>query len=297
MQQSNALRQSSLSDSKLIHRGKVRDMYDVNDNFMLLIATDRLSSSDIVLDQPIPGKGEVLTRLSRFWFGRTRGIVENHLSNIPLIQVIESPEEREQLGDRVMIVRKLKPLPIEAIVRGYLIGSGWGDYQKTGSVCGIRLPEDLALASKLPEAIYTPSTKAAIGEHDENISFAESVKLLGPELAGKVRTLSLRLYTECAEFALTKGIIIADTKFEFGVDELGDVHLIDEVLTPDSSRFWPADKYKLGVSPESFDKQIIRDYLAGIGWDETSSNVIIPSVIIQKTAERYREAERMLTGK
>jgi phosphoribosylaminoimidazole-succinocarboxamide synthase len=291
----SALYESNLSVLRLINRGKVRDIYQVDQDHLLIIASDRLSAFDVVLPQPIPGKGEVLTRVSNFWLERTRDIVPNHLSNFPLDRVVTRPEERAQLGDRALVVKKLAPLPIEAIVRGYLIGSGWEDYQRAGAVCGIDLPSGLAQADKLPETIFTPSTKAAAGEHDENIDFVHTADLIGRELAEQVRDLSLRVYTECAEFALARGIIIADTKLEFGLDGDGRLHLIDEVLTPDSSRFWPADQYRPGVSPSSFDKQFVRDYLETLDWNKTPPAPELPQEIIDKTAEKYREAERRLT--
>ena len=290
------LYQSDLPQLELVNRGKVRDIYSIDDNHMLIVTSDRLSAFDVILPQPIPGKGAVLTRVSNFWFDRTSGLIPNHLSNLPLEQVVPDARQRAELGDRAIVVKKLKPLPVEAIVRGYLIGSGWKDYQNTGSVCGIKLPENLQLADKLPEAIYTPSTKADVGEHDENVDFDYTVKLLGRELAEQVRDISLKIYTECAEYALQKGIIIADTKFEFGVDEEGVLHLIDEVLTPDSSRFWPADQYQPGISPPSFDKQYVRDYLETLDWDKTPPGPELPEEIISRTAEKYQEAEDRLTG-
>ncbi len=291
----DALFESSLSGLSLRTRGKVRDIYDVDDDHMLIVTTDRLSAFDVVLPQPIPGKGEVLTRVANFWFERTRKLLPNHLADIPLEQVVGDAAERDRLGDRAIVVKRLQPLPVEAIVRGYLIGSGWKDYQRTGGVCGIALPPGLRLADKLPEAIYTPSTKAAIGEHDENIDFAATEKRLGAELAARVRDLSLQIYTEAAAYALERGIIIADTKFEFGLDDAGVLHLIDEVLTPDSSRFWPADQYQPGVSPPSFDKQFVRDYLETLDWDKTPPGPKLPEEIITRTAEKYAEAERLLT--
>lgn len=291
----SALYQSQLSDVELINRGKVRDIYRVNEDHMLIVTTDRLSAFDVILPQPIPGKGEVLTRVANFWFERTRDIVPNHLSGITVDQVVRHSEERTALGDRGVVVRKLKALPVEAIIRGYIIGSGWKDYQRTGTVCGIDLPDGLQQADKLPEAIYTPSTKAEIGKHDENIDFERTVDLLGDDLAKQVRDVSLRIYTECAAFALERGIIIADTKFEFGLDEDGRLHLIDEVLTPDSSRFWPADQYRPGISPPSFDKQFVRDYLETLDWDKTPPGPELPAGIIEKTAAKYQEAEERLT--
>ncbi|MES9966070.1 MAG: phosphoribosylaminoimidazolesuccinocarboxamide synthase [Sedimenticola sp.] len=296
MSQAEALFESDLPHLKLLNRGKVRDIYDVDDHHMLLVTSDRLSAFDVILPQPIPGKGEVLTRVANFWFGRTRDIIPNHLSEKPLSEVVPDEAQRKTLGDRALVVRKLKPLPIEAIVRGYLIGSGWKDYQRTGGVCGIQLPEGLRQADKLPEAIYTPSSKAEFGEHDENISFEKTVALLGQELAEKVRDISIRIYTECAAFAREKGIIIADTKFEFGQDDEGNLYLIDEVLTPDSSRFWPADQYQPGISPPSFDKQYVRDYLETLDWDKTPPGPELPAEVIEQTAAKYREAEIRLTG-
>ena len=288
--------QSELPGLKLLNRGKVRDIYEVDAEHLLIVTTDRLSAFDVVLPDPIPGKGEVLTRVSNFWFGRTRGIIPNHLSPIPLEQVVTDSKQRAELGDRALVVRRYKPLPVEAIVRGYLIGSGWKDYQQNGAVCGIPLPEGLRQADQLPEAIFTPSTKAELGAHDENIDFDDTVKLLGEQLAAQVREVSLRIYTEAAEYARRRGIIIADTKFEFGLDEAGELHLIDEVLTPDSSRFWPADQYRPGISPPSFDKQYVRDYLETLDWDKTPPGPKLPAEIIAKTAEKYREAEQRLTA-
>ncbi len=292
----DTLFESDLSDLKLLNRGKVRDIYEVDDNHLLIVTSDRLSAFDVILPQAIPGKGEVLTRVANFWFARTEKLLPNHLSKKPLENVVTDPAQLQALGDRALVVRKLKPLPVEAIVRGYLIGSGWKDYQATGTVCGIELPSGLRLADKLPEAIYTPSTKAEIGEHDENISFAQTVDLLGEKLAAQVRDLSLKIYTEAADYALEKGIIIADTKFEFGLDEQGTLHLIDEVLTPDSSRFWPADQYQPGISPASFDKQFVRDYLETLDWDKSPPAPTLPDDVVLKTAEKYREAEKRLTG-
>jgi phosphoribosylaminoimidazole-succinocarboxamide synthase len=295
MAQASALRESHLSGLKLLNRGKVRDIYDVDAQHMLIVTSDRLSAFDVILPQPIPGKGEVLTRVANFWFERTRHIIPNHLSDLPLEQVVTDPAERALLGDRALVVKKLKPLPVEAIVRGYLIGSGWKDYQQTGAVCGIELPAGLRLADKLPQAIYTPSTKAEIGDHDINVDFEATVALLGRELAEQVRDVSLQIYSECAAYALERGIIIADTKFEFGLDDDGVLHLIDEVLTPDSSRFWPADQYQPGSSPPSFDKQFVRDYLETLDWDKTPPGPVLPDEIIAKTAEKYAEAEQRLT--
>ncbi len=292
---SKALYQSELPQLELLTRGKVRDIYAIDDGHMLIVTSDRLSAFDVVLPQAIPGKGEVLTRVANFWFERTGNIIPNHLSKMSLSDVVPDEDQRNALGDRAIIVKKLKPLPVEAIVRGYLIGSGWKDYQRSGGVCGIDLPEGLNLADKLPQAIYTPSTKAAVGEHDENISYAKTVDLLGEELAAKVRDLSLKIYTEAAEYALQRGIIIADTKFEFGLDDDGVLHLIDEVLTPDSSRFWPAEQYQPGISPPSFDKQYVRDYLETLDWDKKEPGPELPQEVIDQTAAKYAQAEHQLT--
>jgi len=293
----SALYQSSIPGLELLARGKVRDIYRVDEDHLLIVASDRLSAFDVVLPQPIPGKGEVLTRISNFWFARTADMVPNHLSGIPVEDVVTDPDERARLGDRAVVVRRLKPLPVEAVVRGYIIGSGWKDYQKRGAVCGIPLPAGLRLADKLPEAVYTPSTKAALGAHDENIDFERTVSLMGRELAEKVRDTAVRIYTECATYARERGIIIADTKFELGLDADGRLHLIDEVLTPDSSRFWPADEYRPGISPPSFDKQFVRDYLETLDWNKTAPGPELPQEIIEKTAAKYREAEQRLTGR
>ena len=292
----NALHHSELSGLTLINRGKVRDVYEVDADHLLIVTTDRLSAFDVVLPQPIPGKGEVLTRVANFWFARTRHIIPNHLSDRPLSEVVRDPAERAALGERAIVVKKLKPLPVEAIVRGYLIGSGWKDYQTTGGVCGIGLPPGLRMADRLPQPIFTPSTKAEAGAHDENIDFERTVALLGPDLAAQVRDTALRIYSECAAYALERGIIIADTKFEFGVDADSRLHLIDEILTPDSSRFWPANQYQPGSSPPSFDKQFVRDYLETLDWDKTPPGPMLPQDIIDRTAAKYREAETRLTG-
>jgi len=290
-----ALYQSTLSSLKLRARGKVRDIYDIDDKHMLIVTTDRLSAFDVILPDPIPGKGRVLTRISNFWFKKLQTIMPNHLANIPLERVVPDAAERAQIEGRAIVVKILKPLPVEAIVRGYLIGSGWKDYQKSGSVCGIKLPEGLQQAQQLPEAIYTPSTKAAVDQHDENVSFEQTVTLLGQDLAEQVRDASLKLYKEAAAFAKERGIIIADTKFEFGVDDAGVLYLIDEALTPDSSRFWPADQYQVGTSPPSFDKQYIRDYLETLDWNKTAPGPSLPPEVAAFCAEKYREAESRLT--
>ena len=289
-----ALHQSEISELTLLNRGKVRDIYNIDDQHLLIVTSDRLSAFDVILSQPIPSKGEVLTRVANFWFSKTQDLIPNHLTDLALADVIKDKTQREVLGDRAIIVKKLKPLPIEAIVRGYIIGSGWKDYQKTGQVCGIDLPTGLKQAEKLPQAIYTPSTKADMGAHDENIDFVATVELLGQELAQQVRDISLKIYTDCAAFALERGIIIADTKFEFGQDEAGKLYLIDEVLTPDSSRFWPANQYQAGISPPSFDKQFVRDYLETLDWDKTAPAPLLPDEIINKTAEKYLQAEKIL---
>jgi phosphoribosylaminoimidazole-succinocarboxamide synthase len=290
-----ALYESTLSSLKLRARGKVRDIYDIDDKHMLIVATDRLSAFDVILPDPIPGKGLVLTRISNFWFAKLHYLMPNHLSNITLEEVLPDAAERVQVEGRAIVVKILKPLPVEAIVRGYLIGSGWKDYLKSGEVCGIKLPQGLQQAQELPEAIYTPSTKAAVDQHDENVSFEQTVKLMGQDLAEQVRDASLKIYKEAASYAKDRGIIIADTKFEFGIDDAGVLHLIDEALTPDSSRFWPADQYQLGISPPSFDKQYIRDYLETLDWDKTAPGPLLPKEVAAFCAEKYREAEIRLT--
>lgn len=285
---------SELKSLKLIQRGKVRDIYAIDDERMLFLASDRLSAFDVVLPTPIPGKGKVLTGMSNFWFERTREIVGNHLTGIDPAGVVAA-DEVAQVAGRAVVVRKLKPLPVEAIVRGYIVGSGWKEYKKSGTVCSMPLPTGLREADKLPEPIFTPSTKADVGDHDENISFERMVALVGKELAEQVRDVSIRLYKAAAEYALTRGIIIADTKFEFGQDEAGNLVLMDEILTPDSSRFWPVDSYAPGANPPSFDKQYVRDYLESLGWDKKPPAPVLPDEVVQKTVERYREALRRLT--
>lgn len=294
---SNTLTQSSIKSLPLIHQGKVRDIYDIDANTMLLIATDRLSAFDVILPTPIQDKGAILTEIANFWFEKLGHIVPNHLTGINPDSVVADPAEKAQLGKRALVVKKLKPLPIEAIVRGYLVGSGWKEYKTSGTVCGIALPAGLQEASKLPQPIFTPSSKAAVGDHDENITLARCAELLGKELAEKVAQVSLRLYQEAAEYALTKGIIIADTKFEFGLDAAGELYLIDEVLTPDSSRFWPADQYQVGKNPPSFDKQYVRDWLESSGWDKKPPAPVLPADVAARTSEKYREAYTKLTGK
>ncbi len=293
---SQALYESNLKSLPRLGRGKVRDIYAVNGDKLLIVTSDRLSAFDVILSDPIPDKGRVLTQLASFWFAKLAHIVPNHLTGIDPESVVKGVDEKAQVRGRSMVVKRLKPLPIEAVVRGYLIGSGWKDYQKTGTVCGIRLPAGLQQAQKLPEPIFTPATKAASG-HDENISFERVEQLIGPQLAAKVREISIRLYREAAEYAAEKGIIIADTKFEFGLDDKGVLLLIDEVLTADSSRFWPADSYRVGISPPSFDKQYLRDFLETLDWDKTSPAPKLPAEVIRKTSEKYREALERLTGR
>lgn len=287
-----------ISSLPLIYRGKVRDLYAVGDQHLLMVASDRLSAFDVILPTPIPGKGAVLTAVSNFWFARSRHLVANHqqLAEITLEQALPDPAERARIADRAVVARRLKGLPVEAIVRGYLIGSGWKDYQQSGAVCGIRLPDGLRLAERLPEPLFTPSTKAALGSHDENISFATIAGQIGAELAEQVREVSLRLYREAAAYALTRGIIIADTKFEFGLDEQGQLALMDEALTPDSSRFWPADQHQPGVNPPSFDKQFVRDYLETLDWNKQPPGPELPLEIVERTVAKYREAQQRLTG-
>jgi phosphoribosylaminoimidazole-succinocarboxamide synthase len=264
---------------------------------MLIITTDRLSAFDVVLPTPIAGKGAVLTQIANFWFDKLKGILPNHLTGIDPDTLVSDLEEKAQLGERAIVVKKLKPLPIEAVVRGYLVGSGWKEYQKSGTVCGIALPAGLQEASKLPQPIFTPSTKAEIGSHDENITFEKTVELVGAELAAKVRDAAIALYKAAAEYALTRGIIIADTKFEFGLDAAGALYLIDEALTPDSSRFWPADQYKVGSNPPSFDKQFVRDWLEASGWNKQAPGPELPVEVAARTSDKYREAMRQLTGR
>ena len=285
---------TQLKKLPLIHRGKVRDIYDIDDQHMLIVTTDRLSAFDVVLPDPIPDKGKILTKVSNFWFNKLADIVPNQLTSMTLDDIDVNSLEKETLTDRSIIVRKLKALPIEAIVRGYLIGSGWKDYQRTGAVCGINLPLNLQLAGQLPEALFTPSTKADVGGHDENIAFDKVIDLLGADLANQVKNISLNLYKAAADYALKKGIIIADTKFEFGLDEAGSLVLIDEVLTPDSSRFWSVTSYQEGTSPSSFDKQFIRDYLETLDWDKTSPGPVLPKEIITQSAAKYNEIAELL---
>ncbi len=292
----SALHESNLTSLPLLHRGKVRDIYAVDEQHLLIVQTDRLSAFDVILPSPVPGKGQVLTTLSNFWFGKLGHVIPNHLSGIAPESVVKTDADRAQVAGRSFVVKRLQPLPIEAIVRGYLVGSGWKDYQKTGAVCGIPLPAGLREAQKLPQPLFTPSTKAAMGEHDENISFEQAVKLLGAERADEVRAATLALYTEAAEYAATRGIIIADTKFEFGVDKTGKLYLIDEALTPDSSRFWPAEHYQVGSNPPSFDKQFVRDWLEASGWNKQPPAPKVPDEVLQRTSDKYHEALRRLIG-
>jgi phosphoribosylaminoimidazole-succinocarboxamide synthase len=291
-----ALFESDLPSLELIGSGKVRDLYKIDDQHMLIVTTDRLSAFDVVLPDPIPGKGRVLTAISNFWFEKTRHIIPNHLADLALAEVLPDPAERSQVEGRAMVAKKLEALPIEAVVRGYLIGSGWKDYQASGAVCGIELAEGLQLADRLPAAIYTPATKAAVGDHDENIAYEATVELLGEDIAAQARDTALALYRYAAEFALERGIIIADTKFEFGLDENKQLILIDEALTPDSSRFWPADSYRPGISPPSFDKQFVRDYLETLDWDKTPPGPALPADILRRSSEKYQDALTRLTA-
>jgi phosphoribosylaminoimidazole-succinocarboxamide synthase len=280
----------------LVHQGKVRDIYAVDDERLLIVASDRLSAFDVQLPDPIPGKGEILTRISRFWFDQFSDEIQHHLLDDDLGQILGDDDLVRALGPRSMLVKRLKPLPIEAIVRGYLAGSGWKDYRETGHISGIKLPPGLEQAGTLPDPIFTPSTKAKVGDHDDNIDFPAMQALIGTEMALRVRDVSLAIYLRAAGYARERGIIIADTKFEFGIDSDGELYLIDEVLTPDSSRFWPVDQWQLGISPPSFDKQFIRDYLETLDWDKKPPGPALPSAIIEQTQQRYREALRRLMG-
>ena len=302
--------ESAIKSLPLLSRGKVRDIYAVNDEQLLIVTSDRLSAFDVILPNPIPDKGKVLTQVANFWFDKLAHVVPGQLTGVDPESVV-APEERDQVRGRAVVVKRLRPLPIEAVVRGYLIGSGWKDYQTTGAVCGIKLPAGLKMAQKLPQPIFTPATKADIGEHDENISFEQAqthcatvladalygTGINGAQLADQARRVSLQLYEEASSFARTKGIIIADTKFEFGIDKAGTLHLIDEALTPDSSRFWPADQYEEGKNPPSFDKQFVRDYLETLDWNKTAPGPNLPADIVERTAAKYREAYEKLTGR
>jgi len=293
---SEVMMHAKLTCLKRLHSGKVRDMYEIDEQHILIVTTDRLSAFDVILPTPIPGKGNVLNAVSNFWFKKLAHIVPSHVSDMNLDEAIPDANERAAVANHAIVVKRLKPLPIEAIVRGYLIGSGWKEYQQSGSVCGIALPNGLNMADKLPEAIFTPSTKALLGAHDENISMANMRDIIGLELAEKMRDISLQLYQEAAAYALGKGIIIADTKFEFGLDKHGEITLIDEALTPDSSRFWPVEAYHPGISPPSFDKQFVRDWLETLDWNKQAPGPALPDAIRDKTAEKYREALERLTG-
>jgi len=286
--------ESQLYSLPLLKRGKVRDIYAVDDQHLLIVATDRLSAFDVILPTPIPDKGAILTALSNFWFDFTQSKILNHRSDMTLEAIFSDRTEYEQVSGRAVIVKKCRPLPVEAIVRGYLAGSGWKDYQKTGAICSITLPPGLQLGEKLPRPIYTPSSKAEVGQHDENIDFSKTSALIGQDLAGQVRDMSLEIYSRACDYAAERGIIIADTKFEFGLDAQGQLVLIDEVLTPDSSRFWPVDQYEIGRSPPNFDKQFVRDYLETLDWDKKAPGPVLPASIVEKTTAKYREARERL---
>jgi phosphoribosylaminoimidazole-succinocarboxamide synthase len=291
---SATLHTSDIKSLPLLHSGKVRDIYDIDDQYMLIVTTDRISAFDVIMPTPIAGKGIILNQVTQFWMDKLSHIIPNQQCDLKLEDVLPDENERVEVASHAMIVKKLKALPVEAIVRGYLIGSGWKDYQATGAVCGIQLPANLKLADKLPEPIYTPSTKAAVGAHDENINYNQSKDLLGETIAEQVRDVSLQLYKEAADYALQRGIIVADTKFEFGLDNNGQLTLIDEVLTPDSSRFWPKDEYQPGSSPVSFDKQFVRDYLETLEWNKTAPGPELPDKIVTKTAEKYEYVKKLL---
>lgn len=291
------LLETSIKSLKRIHQGKVRDIYDIDDKTMLLVSTDRLSAFDVILPTGIVNKGAMLTQMANFWFEKLQDVVPNHLTGIAPTSVVKDADEKAQLANRSVVVKKLKALPIEAIVRGYLVGSGWKEYKAKGTVCEIPLPAGLQEASKLPQPLFTPSSKAAVGEHDENISIAQVEALIGKELAAQVAEVAIALYSKAAEYALTRGIIIADTKFEFGLDENGVLHVMDEVLTPDSSRFWPAESYAVGKNPPSYDKQYVRDWLEASGWNKTPPAPALPDDVARKTSEKYMEAFERLTGK
>ena len=291
-----SLLQSNLPGLELIHRGKVRDVYALSGDRLLIVATDRLSAFDVVLPNPIPGKGEMLTQISNFWFAKTAHLVPNHLLDVPLADVLPAGTDLALYEKRAVVARRLKPVPVEAIARGYLIGSGWKDYQASGSLCGIQLPAGLQQAQQLTAPIFTPSTKAAVGDHDENVSYDAVTAAVGSELAGKVRDATLAIYQWAAAYAAERGIIIADTKFEFGTDDDGKLYVMDEMLTPDSSRFWPADEYRVGISPPSYDKQFVRDYLEAQGWNKVAPGPVIPDNVIAATAAKYAEALQRLAG-
>jgi phosphoribosylaminoimidazole-succinocarboxamide synthase len=293
---STTLHTSDLPGLPLLHRGKVRDVFGLPDGRLLMVASDRLSAFDVVLPDPIPGKGEMLCQVSNFWFDKTAHLVPNHLTHASVAAVLPPGVDAALYEKRSVVVKKLKPVPVEAIARGYLIGSGWKDYQRTGQLCGIRLPAGLQLAQQLPEPIFTPSTKAAVGDHDENVSYAHVESVVGAELAAKVRDATLAIYKWAAAYALERGIIIADTKFEFGLDDEGVLHVMDEMLTPDSSRFWPAESYRVGISPPSYDKQFVRDYLETLDWNKTAPGPKVPAEVIARTRAKYAEALQKLAG-
>lgn len=290
------LLKTTINSLKLIHQGKVRDIYDVDAHHLLMVSSDRLSAFDVILPTGIENKGAMLTQMANFWFEKLKHVVPNHLTGIAPETVVKTDEEKAQVIHRAVVVKKLTPLPIEAIVRGYLVGSGWKEYQAKGTVCDIDLPVGLQLADKLPQPLFTPSSKAAIGEHDENISIAQVERLIGKDMTEQVTKVAIELYSQAAEYALTKGIIIADTKFEFGLDEQGVLHVMDEVLTPDSSRFWPLESYQIGRNPPSYDKQYVRDWLESIGWDKTPPAPALPADVAKKTSEKYGEVFTKLTG-
>ena len=296
MNTTDALFESEIPSLTMLGRGKVRDIYAIDDDRLLIVTTDRLSAYDVVLPDPVPGKGEILTGISNFWFAMMESLVPNHLTGLSIDSVIDDPALADKLRSRSIIVKRLQPLPIEAVVRGYLIGSGWRDYQQTGSMCGIELPPGIEQAGKLPDILFTPATKAAAGDHDENISFAQTCDLIGRERAEQVRDISIAIYQRAATHALERGIIIADTKFEFGLDRDGQLFVIDEMLTPDSSRFWPQSDYRTGISPPSFDKQFVRDYLDTLSWDKTAPGPALPDAILQQTASKYRDVFALMTG-
>ena len=289
-----AMFQSHIPHLKLLGRGKVRDIYEADDQHLLIVATDRLSAYDVIMPNPIPGKGEILTSLSNFWFDMMSDLVPNHLTKLNINSYISDKREIKILEKRSIIVKKLKPLPIESVVRGYLIGSGWRDYEKNSAICGIKLPKNLNQAQKLPETIYTPATKAAAGDHDINIDYEMTESLIGKELAKRVKEISINIYKRAFDYAISRGIIIADTKFEFGLDDEENLYLIDEILTPDSSRFWPKDSYKVGISPPSYDKQYLRDYLDTLSWEKVAPGPDLPNEIIQNTYQKYLEAKQIL---
>lgn len=296
MSTSDTLFESTVAGLDRIYRGKVRDIYSVDDDHLLIVTTDRLSAYDVIMPDPVPGKGQALTRISNFWFEMMEDLIPNHLTDRKLNSIIDDNESRQPLEQRSIVTRRLRPLPIEAVVRGYLIGSGWRDYRQTGQVCGIDLPPGLEQAGKLPQTLFTPATKADAGDHDENISFETVQQIIGDDLAEQVRAVSIRIYERAAEYALGRGIIIADTKFEFGQDEQGRLYIIDEILTPDSSRFWPLSGYRTGISPPSFDKQFVRDYLDTLDWDKTAPGPRLPPEVIRQTGDKYREVLRILTA-